>query len=93
MPAKKGSKKLIAKQSLLGIFQKNKKLLINMEERIKEQEISLEQLSVVYSQDNKVLKDLTKKIDNQKKSETQEKYVENSPSRECYKRSWGLKKG
>ena len=36
MPAKKGSKKLIVKQSLLGLFQKNKKLIINMEQKKKE---------------------------------------------------------
>ena len=67
MPAKKGSKKLIAKQSLLGLFQKNKKLIINMEQKIKEQENTLEQLRVVYEQDNLVSKDLTKKIDNQRR--------------------------
>ena len=67
MPAKKGSKKLIAKQSLLGLFQKNKKLIINMEQKIKEQENTLKQLRVVYAKDNLVLKDLTKKIDDQRR--------------------------
>ena len=38
-----------------------------MEQKIKEQENTLEQLRVVYAQDNLVLKDLTEKIDNQRR--------------------------
>ena len=67
MPSKKGSKKLVAKQSLLGIIQKNKKFLSIMEDKISEQELSLQRLSVVYSEDEAALKDLRKKIDNQRR--------------------------
>ena len=62
---------MIAKQSLLGLFQKNKKLIINMKQKINKQENTLKQLRVVYAQESFVLKDLTKK-----KSEAQEEYVE-----------------
>ena len=55
MPSKKGSKKLVFKQSLLGTYQKNKKLKTNMEEKIAEQEMNLtEQRKVIQKQEDSI---------------------------------------
>jgi len=64
MPAKKGSKNLVHKQSLLGTFQKNKRTILDMEDKIENQEKLITEHQVIFSANEEVLKKLTVDIDN-----------------------------
>ena len=67
MPAKKGSKKLVFKQSLLGTFQKNKKSLNEMEEKIKQQELALVEYNKILIDNELSLKQIAINIDNERR--------------------------
>ena len=61
MPAKKGSKKLVEKQSLLGKFQNNKKTITDMQSKIDAQLKNIRALEEVYSANQFAINDLNKK--------------------------------
>jgi len=64
---KREQKKLVEKQRFLGIFQKNKKTLSGMEEKIREQEIVLSQQQEVILANQTAITDLNTKVDNQRR--------------------------
>ena len=66
MPAKKESKKLVEKQSLLGIFQKNKKTISDMQSKLDAQTENICNLEVLYSANQAASNDLNRKIDSQR---------------------------
>ena len=53
MPARKGSKKLNVKYSLLGKFQSNKKIIAGMEQKIQEQSKVIEDLQNILAANEK----------------------------------------
>ena len=66
MPAKKGSKKLVEKHSLLGIFQKNKKTISDMQWKLDTQTENIHDLEVLYSANQAATNDRNRKIDSQR---------------------------
>jgi len=66
MPAKKASRKLVHKQSLLGVFQKNKKVLSGMEQKIEVQNQTIKDLKVISSANSTTIDQLNKSIDNER---------------------------
>ena len=66
MPGKKGSKKLVEKQSLLGKFQKNKKLFSEMQAKLDAQNESIAALETLRSANQVAIDELNKKIDCQR---------------------------
>ena len=66
MPGKKGSKKLVEKQSLLGKFQKNKKVISEMQAKVDAQNADIIALKKLHAENQNTIDELNKKIDNQR---------------------------
>ena len=68
MPAKKGSKKLVFKNSYLGKFQENNKHIKTMEQRLQEQKTILNQKQAEVHENSQKLKELSRKLECQRRA-------------------------
>ena len=66
MPAKEGSKKLIQKQSFLGVFQNKKKVISEMERKIEIQNEQIASLEAVSEANLNTINKLNKEIDSER---------------------------
>ena len=68
MPARKGSKSLVLKNSYLGKFQCNKKFINTMEQKLDKQEKLLLQQQIEVHDNEEKLRSISEKLENQRRA-------------------------